>query len=297
MQPTDPLAAFLEAFTVWLESGGLRILQIIGLIIGWAILIVAYGVIRRYLKRRARKAGVPPDAINGLNLAVGFGLLYIGIILFVVALPDIFSYITAILGASSLIIGAAIGLSIGQAVKNFVSGLYVIFSRPFHVEDYVRIGNIEGVVKEISMNYTKLLQPDGSDKLVPNNAVLDLDVTNFMYEKQKLESLLEQVEQTEKSRIKTLRKAIKYEKVVRYVFSMAFHTTQDLQKLRASFNRVCDRWEKKLEFRPQYEITEVDQFSFTYNFVLYSDKARKILEYKPAFMDDILNAIYLRENK
>jgi len=275
---------------------GGRILNIISVIIGWVILIVAYGVIRRYLKRRARKAGVPPDAINGLNLAVGFGLLYIGFVIFVIALPDIFYNLAAVLGASSLIIGAAIGLSIGQAVKNFVSGLYVIFSRPFHVEDYVRIGNVEGVVKEISMNYTKLLQPDGSDKLVPNNAVLDSDVTNFMYEKQKLENLLEHVEQTEKSRIQTLRKAIKFEKVVRYVFSMAFHTTQDLQKLRASFNQVCNRWEKKLEFRPLYEITEVEQFSFTYNFVLYSDKARKILEYKPAFMDDILNAVFLREN-
>jgi len=296
LQPTDPLIAFLEAFTIWWLMWGGRILNIISVIIGWVILIVAYGVIRRYLKRRARKAGVPPDAINGLNLAVGFGLLYIGFVIFVIALPDIFYNLAAVLGASSLIIGAAIGLSIGQAVKNFVSGLYVIFSRPFHVEDYVRIGNVEGVVKEISMNYTKLLQPDGSDKLVPNNAVLDSDVTNFMYEKQKLENLLEHVEQTEKSRIQTLRKAIKFEKVVRYVFSMAFHTTQDLQKLRASFNQVCNRWEKKLEFRPLYEITEVEQFSFTYNFVLYSDKARKILEYKPAFMDDILNAVFLREN-
>jgi small-conductance mechanosensitive channel len=297
LQPTDPLTAFLEAFTIWWQMWGWRILPIIGLLIGWAILIVAYGVVRRYLKRRARKAGVPPDAINGLNLAVGFGLLYIGFVLFVFVLPDIFYNLTAIIGASSLIIGAAIGLSIGQAVKNFVSGLYVIFSRPFHVEDYVRIGNVEGVVKEISMNYTKLLQPDGSDKLVPNNVVLDSDVTNFMYEKQKLESLLEHVEHIDDSRIKTLSKAIKFEKVVRYVFSMAFHTTQDLRKLRASFNQICKRWEKKLEFRPLYEISDVNQFSFTYTFVLYSDSARKILEYKPAFMDDILNAIFLHENE
>jgi small-conductance mechanosensitive channel len=297
MQPTDPIIMFLELLAIWWQIWGWRILPIIGLIIGWAILIISYGVVRRFLKQRARKAGVPPDAINGLNLAIGFVLLYIGIVLFVIALPDVFSYITVILGTSALIIGAAIGLAIGQAVKNFVSGLYVIFSRPFHVEDYVRIGNSEGVVKEISMNYTKLLQPDGSDKLVPNNAVLDSEVTNFMYEKYKLESLLETVEKTDVSRIETLRKAIDLEKVVRYVFSMAFHSTQDLHKLRASFNRVCKRWEKRLEFRPQFEISEVEQFSFKYTFTLYSDKARKILEYKPAFIDDILDEVFLPDKK
>jgi len=299
MQTTDPFTAFLEILIIWWQIWGWRVLPIVSVIVAWAILVIAYGLIRRVLKRRARKAGVPPDAINGLNLAIGFILLYIGILVFVVALPDIYSYLVVILGTSSLIIGAAIGLAIGQAVRNFVSGLYVIFSRPFHVEDYIRIGKVEGVVKEISMNYTKLLQPDGSDILVPNSVVLDSDVTNFMFEKQKLEGLLENSQITSSTRRSVLRqvsKVVEVEKIVRYVFSMAFHTSQDLRKLRLAFNQVCKKWGKKFGFRPLYEITEVEQFAFTYNFVLFSDKARKILEYKPVFMDEILNSIFLSEN-
>ncbi|MFW9830362.1 MAG: mechanosensitive ion channel family protein [Candidatus Thorarchaeota archaeon] len=300
MQITDPFAAALQAFLIWWDAWGDQILPIIGVIFVWIILLIVYGLIRRVLKRRARNAGVPPDAINGLILAFGLGFLYIGLLAFVIALPEIYSYFVGILGASSLIIGAAIGLAIGQAVRNFISGLYVIFSRPFHVEDYVRIGSIEGVVKEISMNYTKLLQPDGSDILVPNNVVLDSDVTNFMFEKQKLEGLLENVEKADALQKKVLRqvsKVIGVEKVVRYVFSMAFHTSQDLQKLRTAFDQVCKQWAKKFGFQPLYEITEVEQFAFTYNFILFSDKARKILEFKPKFMDEILNAIFLTENK
>jgi small-conductance mechanosensitive channel len=261
--------------------------------------VIAFGLIRRFLKRRTRKAGVPPDAINGLNLAIGFILLYIAILAFVIALPDVFSYIVVILGTSSLIIGAAIGLAVGQAVRNFVSGLYVIFSRPFHVEDYIRIGTMEGVVKEISMNYTKILQPDGSDILVPNSVVIDSDITNFMFEKQKLEGLLENPEKIASPRRRVLQqvsKVVEVEKVVRYVFSMAFHTSQDLRKLRLAFDQVCKQWGKKFGFQPLYEITEVEQFAFRYNFVIFSDKARKILEYKPAFMDEILDTVFLFEN-
>ncbi len=298
MQPTDPFTAFLEALILWWEQWAWRIIPIIGVILVWIILIVAYGILRRVLKKRARKAGVPPDAVNGLILALGFGFIYVCILAFMLALPDIFQYFVVILGTSSLIIGAALGLAIGQAVRNFVSGIYVIFSRPFHVEDYVLIGDVEGIVKEISMNYTKLLQPDGSDILVPNSKVLDSEVTNFMFEKQKLASLLDIIEKVDKKQRNVLHQiseVIEVEKIVRYVFRMAFHTSQDLPKLRAAFDKVCKKWGTKFGFRPLYEITEVEQFAFTYNFVLFSDNARKILEFKPAFMDEILNAVFLTQ--
>jgi len=299
MQPTDPFTAFLEALILWWEQWGWRVLPILGVVLVWIILIIAYGIIRRVLKNRVRRAGVPPDAVNGLILAIGFGLVYVGVLAFMIALPDIFQYFVVILGTSSLIIGAAIGLAIGQAVRNFVSGLYVIFSRPFHVEDYVQIGDVEGIVKEISMNYTKLLQPDGSDILVPNVKVLDSEVTNFMFEKQKLAGLLENIEKVERKQRNVLQKVskvIEVEKIVRYVFTMAFHTSQDLRRLRAAFDQVCKKWGAKFGFRPLYEITEVEQFSFKYNFILFSDKARKVLEFKPKFMDEILNAVFLTQN-
>ncbi|MFX0079095.1 MAG: mechanosensitive ion channel domain-containing protein [Candidatus Hermodarchaeota archaeon] len=299
MQPTNPFTAFLQALILWWEQWAWRVLPIIGVILVWITLIITYGILRRVLKNRARKAGVPPDAINGLILAIGFGLIYVSVIAFMVALPDIFQYFVVILGTSSLIVGAAIGLAIGQAVRNFVSGLYVIFSRPFHVEDYVQIGEVEGIVKEISMNYTKLLQPDGSDILVPNVKVLESEVKNFMFEKQKLAGLLEIVEKVDRKQrtvLQKVSKVIEVEKIVRYVFTMAFHTSQDLQKLRAAFDKVCKKWGTTFGFRPLYEITEVEQFSFTYNFILFSDKARKILEFKPKFMDEILNAIFLTQD-
>ncbi|MFX0167746.1 MAG: mechanosensitive ion channel family protein [Candidatus Hodarchaeota archaeon] len=298
MMQGDPFSQFLQTLSIWWQLWGWRFLPIIGLIIVWITLFISYGLIRRILKKRVMKAGVPPDAINGLNLAIGLAFIYIAVMAFVIALPDIYSYFTVILGTSSIIIGAAIGLALGQAVRNFVSGLYVIFSRPFHVEDYVRIGNKEGVVKEISMNYTKILQPDGSDILVPNSVVLESDVTNYMFEKKKLEGLLQTTQSANTTRKKVLSKVskvIEVKKVVRYVFPMAFHTSSDLRKLRTSFDQVCKQWEKKFGFQPLYEITEVEQFAFTYNFTIFSDSARKILEFKPLFMDKILNAIFLSE--
>lgn len=68
--------------------------------------------------------------------------------------------------------GAAVGLASTQTIGNFIAGLYLLAARPFKVGDYVRLGTIEGVVQEITINYTKILtiwkqccftyQPSGS---------------------------------------------------------------------------------------------------------------------------------------
>ncbi len=296
IQLSDPFSVLIQNLLLWWQLYSWRVIPIIGAIIVWAFLLIMFGVIRRTLRKRAIRAGLPPDAINGVNIAIGLAFIYIAFLAFFYALPDVFTYMVGALGASSLIIGAAIGLAIGQAVRNLVSGLYVIVSRPFHVEDYVRIGTIEGIVKEISMNYTRLRQPDGSDILVPNNAVLDSDVTNFMYEKQKLQTELDEVPKSDTKRKSVLRRVsriIETEKVVRYVFPMSFHTSQDLRKLRTALDQVCDQWATKFGFRPFYEINEVAQFSFSYNFILFADKAKKILELKPIFIDSVLDALFL----
>ena len=55
-----------------------------------------------------------------------------------------------------------------QTINNIVAGFYVIASRHFRVGDYVKIGDVEGQVEEISINYTKLYTPSFNLLVVPN---------------------------------------------------------------------------------------------------------------------------------
>ena len=67
--------------------------------------------------------------------------------------PDFFISLSAIAGA-------AIGFAATRAVGNFIAGIYLLITRPFKIKDYVRIGDIEGIVEEMSVNYTKILAAD-----------------------------------------------------------------------------------------------------------------------------------------
>jgi len=54
-----------------------------------------------------------------------------------------------------------------------------MISRPFMVRDYVKIGDVEGEVREITINYTKIYTPTYNITEIPNRKVLDSIILNY----------------------------------------------------------------------------------------------------------------------
>ncbi len=83
------------------------------------------------------------------------------------------------IGAAALL-GTAIGFASSSTIGNFISGLYLLVTNPFDVGDYVILPNlkVEGVVEEISINYTSILTPEGIHVLIANQKLLGTIVKN-----------------------------------------------------------------------------------------------------------------------
>ena len=64
-------------------------------------------------------------------------------------------------------------IGLKNIVPNFFSGVFIVFYSPVNVGDTIKIGEIEGVVEEVSLIYTKIKREDGKYVLVPNSRVLD----------------------------------------------------------------------------------------------------------------------------
>ncbi len=91
------------------------------------------------------------------------------------------------INASSLlalvsIFGLAISLSVKDSLANLAGGFTILSTHPFKVGDYVEIGSTGGTIREIGMVYTKLATLDNRIILMPNNAVVDAEVTNYSAE-------------------------------------------------------------------------------------------------------------------
>jgi len=82
----------------------------------------------------------------------------------------------------------AIGLGFGMQnlLKNFVSGLILLFERPFRVGDVLEVGGNRGTVTEIGLRASVLQLWDGTETLIPNSSLLENNVSNWTYSSRKV---------------------------------------------------------------------------------------------------------------
>ncbi|HII94594.1 MAG TPA: mechanosensitive ion channel [Candidatus Methanofastidiosum sp.] len=68
-------------------------------------------------------------------------------------------------------------LGLKDIVPNFFSGVFIIFYRHINVGDTIKIEDMEGVVEEVSLVYTKIKRADGKYLLVPNSKIMGNVIT------------------------------------------------------------------------------------------------------------------------
>lgn len=79
--------------------------------------------------------------------------------------------------AGGLGVGVAFGMQ--NIINNFVSGLILLFERPFHVGDKVTVGATSGEVSDIGIRASVIRTWDGADVIIPNASLILGEVTNW----------------------------------------------------------------------------------------------------------------------
>ena len=77
--------------------------------------------------------------------------------------------------------GFSVGLGFGlqEIFANFISGLIVLFERPFRIGDIVSIGNVEGTVARIRTRATTIVDWDNKEVVVPNKSFITDRLVNW----------------------------------------------------------------------------------------------------------------------
>ena len=83
------------------------------------------------------------------------------------------SIVTA-LGAAAV----TAGLALQDTIKNFVSGIIIIFSKPFTAGDLIEFEGIEGYVESIRVFYTTITTYENKSVKIPNSKLTSNNVTN-----------------------------------------------------------------------------------------------------------------------
>jgi small conductance mechanosensitive channel len=131
-------------------------------------------------RRKAKNLGLILGQL-AQSAVIGFGLLVTVSIIFPSFRP---SDLIQLLGIGSV----AIGFAFHDLFQNFLAGLLLLLTAPFHVGDQIIVQEYEGTVEDIAMRATTIKTYDGRRIVIPNTDLFTNSVTvNTAFEKRRLE--------------------------------------------------------------------------------------------------------------
>ena len=89
--------------------------------------------------------------------------------------------VTALLAVFSLL-GLALSLSVQNSLTNLMSGIVILFTKPFVAGEYVESGGVSGTVRDIGLFYTQMTTLDNKAIYVPNSELSASKIINYTRE-------------------------------------------------------------------------------------------------------------------
>lgn len=156
----------------WLIGfGGNLILAGLIFLCGWWLAKLA----ARLTKRAIKKSRTDPLVAGFVGSLVRSLIMLVAGVSAVAQLQINITSIVAALGAA----GLTASFALQGSLSNFVSGVQIIFTKPFKMGDYLSFGGYEGTVKRIEILYTVLATFDNKEVIVPNSKITGDVVVNF----------------------------------------------------------------------------------------------------------------------
>lgn len=89
------------------------------------------------------------------------------------------TYLSDKLLTTSAVSAVVLGFALQDTLGNAFAGLAIQSEKPFHVGHWIRVGDFEGRVAEVTWRATKLRTKSGNFVILPNNIVAKEAITNY----------------------------------------------------------------------------------------------------------------------
>ena len=160
---------YLTSFRAPIQKGVLAVMIFL------SVSYIARKTLAAALPRLFQRLHVNESTGNSVNTVLG----YVSVLAaFLIAL----SVMGVDLKSLGVLIGAlSVGLGFGlqHVVNNFISGILILFERPFRIGDWIVINGHEGIVRKINIRSTELETFDKARIIIPNADIISGALTNW----------------------------------------------------------------------------------------------------------------------
>jgi len=170
----------LDAFElVRLGKSSITVGGIVAAVVIIILALVAARIVAGTLRRVRHRSGEAGPSIYIFEKLATYGLVILGLIAAFSTLGLDLSSLTLFAGA----LGVGLGFGMQGVVKEFISGLVLLFDKLIRIGDYIELQTGErGVVAEIGPRATRIRNNDDLDVLIPNSRLIEAPVTNWTHQ-------------------------------------------------------------------------------------------------------------------
>ena len=178
--PTDVLMFAVKKLLFGFRIGDFEI-SLVSILLGILSFCVSIYVFKLITAKTRQnilaKISIDDGIKNSLLTAFSFLGTIVSALIAVVIMGVDLTNLALIAGALSI----GIGFGLQNIINNLVSGLIILFERPFKVGDWVIIDGEEGKIKQINIRSTEVETFKRSSVIIPNANLLSSSVTNLTH--------------------------------------------------------------------------------------------------------------------
>jgi small conductance mechanosensitive channel len=151
-------------------------------------IIIFFTLLANWLSRRTfnrlMKKSSDSDVLTNFKFignALSTIIYSIGVIFIIREFPPLRTFAGSLLAGAG-ILAAIVGFASQQAFSNIVSGIFIVMSKPFRVNDRLKIKEIySGVVEDITLRHTVIRDFENRRIIVPNAVIANEILVNSDY--------------------------------------------------------------------------------------------------------------------
>lgn len=168
----------MQKIITYFETKGQNVIDaLLVFVLGWYGVKLLIYIIKRMMKR----SGVDPIVTSFVQSILEVGLKLIVIVTTLAQLGVETSSLVTVIATA----GAAIVLGLKDSMSGVVSGMIILFTKPFVKGDILEVNGYIGKIKEIQLLYTILMTFDNKMVVIPNNELASSTFVNYSHEEKR----------------------------------------------------------------------------------------------------------------
>ncbi len=156
-----------------------------GIIIIGAIIVsrIVRWLINRAMFTAQEKFNADPTKYSFFKNAVSFIIWLMALGMIISRIPSLKTFAVTIFAGAGILV-AAVGFAAQASFSNIISGIFIVIFKPFRVGDMIRVTEYHGIVEDITLQHTIILNFENKRVIIPNSIISNEYIINDSIEEE-----------------------------------------------------------------------------------------------------------------